>query len=240
MEIWPAIDLRGGQCVRLIQGQYDRQITYGQDPASQAKVFEDSGAQHLHVVDLDGAKSGKSENLEAIRAIREAVKMRIEVGGGIRDEESICMMLSLGIDRVILGTSALRNFGWFGQMAVRYPGKLVLGLDARGAQAAEQGWTQESGLAVLDLAMRAAKFPIAAIVYTDITKDGMMTGPNFDRTGDLAAAVTIPVIASGGVTTVEDIRKLVPLGVAGAIIGRALYEGKILLADALAAAAKSA
>jgi phosphoribosylformimino-5-aminoimidazole carboxamide ribotide isomerase len=236
MEIWPAIDLRGGQCVRLIQGQYDRQITYGQDPASQARTFEDNGAEHLHVVDLDGAKSGKSENLDAIRAIREAVKMQIEVGGGIRDEESICMMLDLGIDRVILGTSAIRDFGWFGQMAVRYPEKLVLGLDARGAQAAEQGWTQESGLAVLDLATRAAKFPIAAIVYTDITKDGMMTGPNFDRTGDLAAAVKIPVIASGGVTTVEDIRKLVPLGVAGAIIGRALYEGKILLADALAAA----
>lgn len=236
MEIWPAIDLQGGQCVRLIQGQYDQQITYGHDPAAQAKGFEDCGARHLHVVDLDGAKSGKSENLEAIRAIRDAVKMQIEVGGGIRDEETICMMLSLGIDRVILGTSAIRNFEWFGQMAVRYPDKLVLGLDARGAQAAEQGWTQESAQTVLDLAIRAAKFPIAAIVYTDITKDGMMTGPNFDRTGDLVASVKIPIIASGGVTTVEDIRKLVPLGVAGAIIGRALYEGKIQLADALAAA----
>lgn len=235
MEIWPAIDLRGGQCVRLIQGQYDQQITYGQDPASQARAFEDCGAGYLHVVDLDGAKSGKSENLEAIRAIREAVKMQIEVGGGIRDEVGINRMLDLGVDRVILGTSAIRHFEWFGQMAVRYPAKLVLGLDARGSQAAEQGWTQESAQTVLDLAMRAAKLPIAAIVYTDITKDGMMTGPNFDRTGDLAGAVTIPVIASGGVTTVEDIRKLIPLGVAGAIIGRALYEGKILLADAIAA-----
>jgi phosphoribosylformimino-5-aminoimidazole carboxamide ribotide isomerase len=236
MEIWPAIDLRGGQCVRLIQGRYDRQITYGHDPGAQARGFEDCGARHLHVVDLDGAKSGQSANLEAIRAIRAAVKMQIEVGGGIRDETGINRMLEMGVDRVILGTSAIRHFEWFGQMAVRYPGKLVLGLDARGTRVAEEGWTQESALTVLDLAIRAAKLPVAAIVYTDITKDGMMTGPNFDRTGDLAAAVKIPVIASGGVTTVEDIRKLVPLGVAGAIIGRALYEGKILLADALAAA----
>lgn len=236
MEIWPAIDLRGGQCVRLLQGQYDRQITYGHHPAMQAKSFEDCGARHLHVVDLDGAKSGQSENLEAILEIRAAVKMQIEVGGGIRDEAGISRMLDLGVDRVILGTSAIRRFEWFGQMAVRYPGKLVLGLDARGTNVAEEGWTQESAQTVLDLAIRAAKLPIAAIVYTDITKDGMMTGPNFDRTGDLAASVKVPVIASGGVTTVEDIRKLVPLGVAGAIIGRALYEGKIQLADALAAA----
>ncbi len=236
MEIWPAIDLRGGQCVRLIQGEYDTQITYGDDPASQAKAFEDEGAKFLHVVDLDGAKSGHSENLDAIRAIRSAVKMRIEVGGGIRNEESIRTMLDLGVNRVILGTSAVKQFEWFGRMAVQYPGKLVLGLDARGTDVAVQGWTQEAAHTVLDLAVRAAKLPIAAIVYTDITKDGMMVGPNLERTGDLAAAVSVPVIASGGVTTIQDIHDLKSLRVAGAIIGRALYEGKIRLVDALNAA----
>ena len=235
MEIWPAIDLRGGQCVRLIQGQYDRQITYGQDPASQARAFEEAGAQYLHVVDLDGAKSGQTENLEAIRAIRAAVKMQIEVGGGIRDEETICMMLDLGVDRVILGTALSGISGgsarW--RSGIR---KSSCWAWMPGGPGGRAGLDPGKRQTVLDLAIRAAKFPIAAIVYTDITKDGMMTGPNFDRTGDLAAAVKIPVIASGGVTTVEDIHKLVPLGVAGAIIGRALYEGKIRLADALAAA----
>lgn len=236
MDILPAIDLIGGKCVRLVQGQYDRQITYKDDPVAQAAEFVADGAQWLHVVDLDGAKAGRCVNAPVVAAIAQQFpKLKIELGGGIRNEEAIVTMLEAGVTRLILGSSAIKQFDWFGEMAQKYPYRLVLGLDARGAKLATEGWLEQGGLDVFEFAKKAADLPIAAIVYTDISKDGMLAGPNLERTGQLVQAVTVDIVAAGGVTTVEDIKNLKLIGVAGAIIGRALYEGSITLADALAA-----
>ncbi len=235
MEVIPAIDLMAGKCVRLIQGEYHRQITYEDDPVKQAQDFLDAGAKRLHIVDLDGAKVGKPINTEAIKSIVEEIGLKTEVGGGIRDEDSIKLMSDIGVDRVIIGTSAAGRFDWFGEMANKFPHKLVLGLDARGSRVAIRGWTQESPQQLWEFAAGAANLPLAAIIYTDITKDGMMDGPNFERTKALVDAVDVDVIAAGGVTEIEDIIKLKDLGVAGAIIGRALYEGRIDLREAIKA-----
>jgi len=237
MYIIPAIDLVQGKCVRLIQGNYQRQITYKDDPVAQAKDFIASGAQWLHVVDLDGAKVGRPVNTETISAIAQLGKLKIEVGGGIRDEASIRELLDVGVERVIIGTKAVSDFGWFSEMAEKFAGKLVLGLDARGSKVATHGWTENSSETLLDFAFRASKLPIAAIIYTDIFKDGMMTGPNFEKTKALADAVDVGVVASGGVKEVADIKKLKELGGIEAVIaGRSLYEGTLDLAEAIEAA----
>jgi len=236
MDVLPAIDLRDGKVVRLIQGQYDQQITYKDDPAEQAKEFAADGAQWLHVVDLDGAKAGKPVNTESIAAIVKLGLLKVEVGGGLRDESSIKQLLDMGVTRVIIGTKAVSDFAWFSEMARKFPHQIVLGLDARGSKVATHGWLQDSGLTILDFAAQADQLPLAAIIYTDIAKDGMLTGPNVERTGELAQAVKTPVVASGGVKEVQDIRKLKPIGVAGVIAGRSLYEGTLTLKDALAAA----
>ncbi len=236
MYIIPAIDLRQGKCVRLIQGQYHRQITYKDDPVNQAEQFISDGAQWLHIVDLDGAKVGKLVNTDAISAIAALGKLKIEVGGGIRDEGSIKQLLGMDIERVIIGTKAVSDFKWFSEMAEKFSGRLALGLDARGSKVATHGWTQESPQSLLDFAKQAAKLPLAAIIYTDISKDGMMEGPNLERTKALADAVQIPVIASGGVSEIADIKKLGELDIEAVIIGRALYEGALSLADAINAA----
>ncbi|MBN1815807.1 MAG: 1-(5-phosphoribosyl)-5-[(5-phosphoribosylamino)methylideneamino]imidazole-4-carboxamide isomerase [Sedimentisphaerales bacterium] len=236
MDVIPAIDLRGGICVRLIQGEYDRQITYKDDPVSQAGEFYEAGARRLHVVDLDGAKEGRPCNLDAVRAIVEAVDMKVDLGGGIRTEDDIRKVLEIGVDYAILGTSAVRRFNWFCEMAETFPGRLILGLDARGSKVATEGWTQQEGQSILELADRAEGVPVAAIIYTDITRDGMMEGPNLERTRSLVEWVKLPIICAGGVTAVEDVKHLRELGVAGAIIGRALYEGKIDVRAALEAA----
>lgn len=236
MEIIPAIDLRDGKCVRLIQGQYDQQITYKDDPAGQARAFHAEGARWLHVVDLDGAKAGRPVNTRTIAAIVELGLLKVEVGGGLRDEDSIRQLLEMGVTRVIIGTKAVSDFAWFRQMAERFPGQIVLGLDARGAKVATHGWLEESAQSVLEFAGQADKLPLAAIIYTDITRDGMLSGPNIERTQQLAEAVETPVIASGGVKEVGDIHRLNPIGVAGVVVGRSLYEGTLTLADALAAA----
>lgn len=236
MDILPAIDLRGGKCVRLIQGQYDRQITYKDDPVAQAQEFYAAGARWLHLVDLDGAKDGYPVNADVIGRVAKEVPMKVELGGGIRDEQTIEKMLHLGLTRLILGTKAIDQFDWFSEMASRFPGKLVLGLDARGSKLAKHGWLQAGGEDLVDFARKAADLPIAAIIYTDISKDGMMSGPNLDRTAQLIQAVPVPVIASGGVTTLEDVKKVKSIGAAGAIIGRSLYEGTIDLKEAIAAA----
>ena len=237
MYIIPAIDLRGGKCVRLIQGQYDRQITYKDDPAAQAQEFASAGAKWLHVVDLDGAKIGKPVNTESIAKIVAGGQLKVEVGGGIRNEQSINELLDMGVERVIIGTKAVTDFDWFSEMAEKYNGKLVLGLDAKGSNVATQGWTQSCGQTIMDFAAKAAELPLAAIIYTDIAKDGMMSGPNFERTKELADSVDIPVVASGGVCTAADIKKLVQLGsVAAAIVGRAIYEGTITVEQAIEAA----
>jgi phosphoribosylformimino-5-aminoimidazole carboxamide ribotide isomerase len=236
MYIIPAIDLRSGKCVRLIQGDYNRQITYKDDPAEQARDFIRAGAEWLHIVDLDGAKLGKVVNIEAISVVADWGKLRIEVGGGIRDEESIITLLEKGVERVIIGTRAVSDFNWFSQMAEKYTGKIALGLDARGSKLAAEGWTRDYPQPMIDFAKKAAKLPLAAIIYTDIERDGMLSGPNLERTRAVVEAVELPVIAAGGVNSLEDIKKLAATGVAGAIIGRALYEGTLDLVAALEAA----
>jgi len=233
MYIIPAIDLLAGKCVRLIQGEYHRQITYQNDPAKQAELFLAEGAQWLHIVDLDGAKIGKPINTEPISAIAALGKLKIEVGGGIRDEASIEQLFDIGAERVIIGTKAVSDFKWFSRMAKKFSSRIALGLDARGSKVATHGWTQDSPQLLLDFAIKAAKLPIDAIIYTDITKDGMMAGPNFERTKALVEAVDMPVIASGGVSSIDDIKKLAELGASAVIIGRALYEGTLSLSDAI-------
>jgi phosphoribosylformimino-5-aminoimidazole carboxamide ribotide isomerase len=236
MYIIPAIDLRGGKCVRLIQGDYHRQINYQNNPVKQAEDFIGQGTEWVHIVDLDGAKVGRPVNTAAISAIAALGKLKIEVGGGIRTEQDIKKLLDLGIERVIIGTQAVNDFEWFSDMAKRFPDKLSLGLDARGSHVVTAGWGTENPKSLLELAREAARLPIAAIIYTDVTKDGMLAGPNLERTKVLIHTVPVPVIASGGVTTVEDIKNLASLGTAGAIVGRALYEGSLTLPDAINAA----
>lgn len=235
MDILPAIDLIGGKCVRLVQGEYHKKITYKDNPVEQAKEFCDAGAEWLHIVDLDGAKLGKPINADVVAEIAKNVSMKIELGGGIRNEEAIVTMLEAGVTRLILGSSAIKEFDWFCEMARKYPQKLVLGLDARGANLATEGWLEQGSLSLLDFAKKGADLPLDAIIYTDISKDGMLDGPNVERTKQLVEAVDLPIVAAGGVTTVDDVKTLKAAGVAGAIIGRALYEGSITLAEALEA-----
>ncbi len=236
MYIIPAIDLREGKCVRLIQGDYDRQIIYHDDPFRRVKEFRSAGAEWLHIIDLDGAKAGKPMNTDTISAIAALAQLKIEVGGGLRDEDSIKQLLDIGVERVIIGTKAVSDFEWFSEMAEKFSGKIVLGLDARGTKVATDGWTKNSSEPLLKFAKKAAKLPLAAIIYTDISKDGMMKGPNIERTKALAKAVGVAVIASGGVSKIGDIKKLAKTGVEAAIIGRALYEGTLNLAEAIEAA----
>ncbi|MHC4575235.1 MAG: 1-(5-phosphoribosyl)-5-[(5-phosphoribosylamino)methylideneamino]imidazole-4-carboxamide isomerase [Planctomycetota bacterium] len=235
MYIIPAIDLIKGKCVRLIQGQYHRQITYEDDPVKQAREFSSAGAKWLHIIDLEGAKVGKPVNDETVKVIAALELLKIELGGGIRDEDSIKQMLDAGVERVIIGTKAVNDFEWFSRMAEKFAGRLVLGLDARGSKVATHGWTRDSHKSLLDFAVEAARLPLAAIIYTDITKDGMMTGPNLERTKELAEAVDLPVIASGGVKDIADVKKLAGLGVEAVVVGRSLYEGTLNLADAIEA-----
>ncbi len=236
MYIIPAIDLMDGKCVRLIQGEYHRQITYENDPVKQAQEFRQAGAEWLHIVDLDGARLGRPVNTDTISAIAATGQLKIEVGGGLRDEASIKQLLGMGVERVIIGTKAVSDFEWFAQCAEKFSGKIVLGLDARGSKVASHGWTQDSATDLLEFAAEAAKLPLAAIIYTDITRDGMMAGPNLERTKALVQAVEVPVIASGGVREVSDIKKLAELAVEAAIIGRSLYEGTLKLSNAINAA----
>jgi phosphoribosylformimino-5-aminoimidazole carboxamide ribotide isomerase len=236
MYIIPAIDLRGGKCVRLIQGDYHRQINYQDNPIKQAEDFISQGAEWLHIVDLDGAKIGRPVNTPTISAIAALGKLKIEVGGGIRTEQGIKMLLDLGIERVIIGTQAVTDFEWFSDMTRQFADRLALGLDAKGSHVVTGGWGTEHPKSLLELASEAARLPIAAIIYTDVTKDGMLAGPNFERTKVLIRTVPVPVVASGGVTTVEDIKKLASIGAAGVIVGRALYEGSMTLQQAINAA----
>ncbi|MHC4394367.1 MAG: 1-(5-phosphoribosyl)-5-[(5-phosphoribosylamino)methylideneamino]imidazole-4-carboxamide isomerase [Planctomycetota bacterium] len=233
MYIIPAIDLLKGECVRLVQGEYHRQITYRDDPVNQASEFISEGAEWLHTVDLDGAKVGKPVNTDSIAGIAGLGKLKIEVGGGIRDEVSIKQLLDMGVERVIIGTKAVSDFEWFSKMAEKFSGKLVLGLDARGSKVSTHGWTKNHPQPLLEFAAEAAKLPLAAIIYTDITRDGMMSGPNFERTKAVVEAVEVPVVASGGIRETDDIRKLMELRVEGAVIGRALYEGTLKLSEAI-------
>lgn len=240
MEIWPAIDLRGGNCVRLRQGDYAQETVFNDSPAKMARVFADAGARHLHVVDLDGAREGAPVNIPAIEEILEEFNkpgidpVQVELGGGIRDEQSIAELLDFGLDRLVIGTSAIKHTDWFESIIERFPNKLVLGVDARDGLVATDGWLETSELHAIELAKRLEGKPLAAIVYTDIATDGMMKGPNVKAMAEMQRAVSLPVVASGGVTTLDDVKALADAGLAAAIIGRALYEGTIDLTKAVA------
>ncbi len=233
MQILPAIDLRGGKCVRLRQGDYAQETVFGDEPAKMAQHWVDLGGKFLHLVDLDGAKDGSPTNLEAIRAIVKTVGVPCELGGGIRNEETIRSLLDLGLNRLVIGTLALRQPDWFSEMCRKFPNRLVLGIDARNGFVATDGWLETSRTKAIELAEQFNGIPMAAIVYTDIATDGMMKGSNVPAMKEMKDAVDVPVVASGGVTTLEDVRQLKAAGLDAAIIGRALYEGTINLPDAL-------
>jgi phosphoribosylformimino-5-aminoimidazole carboxamide ribotide isomerase len=235
MQIWPAIDLRGGKCVRLAQGDYARETVYGDDPAGMARQWVGQGARCLHLVDLDGARDGSRANFEAVRQIVTAVDVPCELGGGIRDEQTIADYVQLGLARLVVGTRALKDPEWFRTMCARFPRRLALGIDAKNGLVATDGWLETSTTSALELAGQLADENVAALIYTDIAKDGMLAGPNVPAMTEMKKSVTVPVIASGGVTTAADVLALTRAGLDGCIIGRALYEGTLTLADALAA-----
>jgi phosphoribosylformimino-5-aminoimidazole carboxamide ribotide isomerase len=234
MILYPAIDLKGGQCVRLERGDMASAKTFNADPAAQARAFVAAGAEYLHIVDLDGAVAGRAVNEVAVRAILAAVTVPAQLGGGVRDRAAIARWLEAGMTRVILGTAALNDPDLVKAACRAHPGRIAVGIDARGGMVAVRGWVETSGIAALDLARRFKDAGVAAIVFTDIERDGMMRGVNVEATARLAEAISIPVIASGGVSSLDDIRALKANGrIAGAIIGRALYEGRIELRAAL-------
>ena len=238
--IFPAIDLKGGQVVRLAEGDMDRATVYGDDPAAQARAFADAGASHLHVVDLDGAFAGESVNGAAVGGILQAFPGKVQLGGGIRNRESIERWLTLGVARVVIGTAALENPDLVREAAHDFPGQIVVAVDARDGMVATRGWADVSTVAVADLARRFEDAGVAALLFTDVGRDGLLKGCNVEATVALARAVAIPVIASGGVTDVRDIQLLRPHvadGIEGVITGRALYDGRLSLAEAIAAAA---
>lgn len=233
MKIWPAVDIRGGQCVRLIQGDYDRETVYGKDPADMAIRWAADGAGQLHLVDLDGARDGSTANRQAVAEIVNSINVPCQLGGGIRDRVTVADYIGLGVDRLVIGTKAQKDPEWLSAICKEFPHRIVIGLDARSGMVATDGWLETSDTPASELAKRYSELPIAGIVYTDITRDGMLKGPNLEALKDIIDAVDVPVIASGGVTTAEDVTAIAKLGADGCIIGRSLYEGKLTLADAL-------
>ncbi|MCA9133495.1 MAG: 1-(5-phosphoribosyl)-5-[(5-phosphoribosylamino)methylideneamino]imidazole-4-carboxamide isomerase [Planctomycetales bacterium] len=235
MQIWPAIDLLGGKCVRLQQGDYQRETIFADDPSTMASKWQAAGTKYLHLVDLDGAKDGSQINGEAIRRIVGGSGLVCQVGGGVRDEETIRRLLDLGLARVIVGTRALREPEWFAEMADRYPQQLVLGIDARDGRVATDGWLETSETTAVALAQRIEGLTgnVAALVYTDIARDGMLAGPNFEQLAEMQQATSIPVVCSGGVTSLSDIERLLAMNTHAAIVGRAIYEGQLDLTAVL-------
>ncbi len=233
-ELLPAIDLLGGRCVRLAQGRYDEATVYGDDPGAVAAGFCAHPLRRLHVVDLDGAKAGRPVNRDAIaRVVAAAKDVPVQLGGGLRTLANVEETLALGVSRVILGTVALRDPALVREAAARFPGRVAVGIDARDGRVAAEGWLEASEVRVVELARRFEDAGVAALVHTDIARDGMLQGPNLDASAELARAVSIPVIVSGGVTSLDDVRRAAALPVAGAIVGRALYTGALDLARAL-------
>ncbi|PZA11572.1 1-(5-phosphoribosyl)-5-((5-phosphoribosylamino)methylideneamino)imidazole-4-carboxamide isomerase [Rhodopseudomonas palustris] len=245
MILFPAIDLKNGQCVRLEQGDMARATVFNLDPAAQAQSFAAQGFQYLHVVDLDGAFAGKPMNAQAVEAMLKVVKMPVQLGGGIRDLKTIEAWLSKGIARVIIGTAAVRDPALVKEAAKAFPGRVAVGLDARDGNVAVEGWAESSQVTALDIARRFEDAGVAAIIFTDIARDGLLKGINWDATIALADAISIPVIASGGLASIEDVKTLLSpraRKLEGAIAGRALYDGRLDPAEALAliGAAKAA
>jgi phosphoribosylformimino-5-aminoimidazole carboxamide ribotide isomerase len=236
MLIIPAIDLKEGKCVRLEQGLMDKATVYSNDPATTARHWESQGAEILHVVDLDGAFAGVPKNLGAIKAIRAAIKIPIEVGGGIRDLETIGNLVSIGINRIILGTAAIENPAFVQEACKKFPGRIIVGIDAKEGLVAIKGWAEVTKVRAIDLARQMQEYGVIAVIYTDIKRDGMLSGPNIEATQALAGALHIPVIASGGVHTMKDIERLLTVrhsGVSGVITGKAIYSGSLNLKEAI-------
>ncbi|MBZ0168282.1 1-(5-phosphoribosyl)-5-[(5-phosphoribosylamino)methylideneamino] imidazole-4-carboxamide isomerase [Candidatus Methylomirabilis lanthanidiphila] len=239
MLVIPAIDLKGGQVVRLSQGDPSRQIAYSDDPVAMAKRWEDEGASILHLVDLDGAFAGTPQQLAVVAQVARSITIPVQLGGGLRTLAALEQALASGVERAVLGTAAIENAGLLREAAETYPGRIILGIDAKNGKVAVRGWAEATELLAADLAIRAADLPLAAIIYTDIERDGMLTGPNLDALRRMAEATRHPIIASGGIGTLDDVRRLAilePSIVIGALVGKALYEGRFSLKDAIAAA----
>lgn len=238
MEVIPAIDILDGKCVRLYQGDYQQTQIFDENPVAVAKEWADQGATRLHVVDLDGAKKGQPVNLEAIASIVQAVSISVQVGGGLREYASVANLLSLGVRQAILGTVAVEKPQVVEQLCQEFPGQIVVGIDARHGKVATRGWVETSEVLATSLAQQMAQRGAAAIIYTDIHRDGTLNGPNIEALRELAEAVNLPIIASGGVSSVTDLLSLLalePLGVTSVIVGRALYTGDVILKEALQA-----
>lgn len=233
MLIYPAIDLLNGRCVRLRQGDYSRETVFSDDPAAVARKWAELGADRIHVVDLDGAKTGKPVNGPVIRKIVEAAGVPVQLGGGLRTDADLAACFDWGVRWAVLGTRALQSPEWVRTTAARFPNRIVLGVDAKGGFVATEGWLEVSKVKAVDLAKQVGDSPLAGVVYTDIAKDGMMSGPNFDALVEMRDAVALPVIASGGVCSLEHVRRLIEERIPGCIIGRALYEGSLDLAAAI-------
>lgn len=234
MIIIPAIDLKDGKCVRLLQGKEDEVTVYSDDPAAMANKWVDLGARLLHLVDLDGAFSGEQKNYDKIRAIRKAIHIPIELGGGIRDISRIEMLVNIGIDRVIIGTSATSNPDMVKEACKKYPGQVIVGIDAKDGKVAVKGWVEITELDAVEFAQSVEQFGIAGIIYTDISRDGMLIGPNIDAMAKMVESVKVPVIASGGVSNIEDIKSLTKIdNLWGVITGKALYSGALDLREAI-------
>lgn len=236
MIIIPAVDIKNGKCVRLVQGRMEDETVFSNDPAAMARQWADAGAELIHVVDLDGAFEKSPRNLDAVKNIIDTVDTPIQLGGGIRTERTVKTLLDMGVKRVIIGTEAINNPEWVMQICRRFPGQVVIGIDARKGRVAIEGWTETTNTQAVDLAKRFEDCGVAAINFTDIYRDGMQTGPNIVETRRLAEAISIPVVASGGVATITDIKNLLPLekvGVTGVITGRALYSGTLDFRQAL-------
>ena len=238
IEILPAIDIRGGRCVRLVQGDYDRETVFDQDPAAAAQRWIDQGAARLHIVDLDGAREGRAVNAEAVERIA-ALGTPVQVGGGVRDAATVARYRALGVGRIIVGTAAIMDEAFLRGALAEGSDDLVVSVDARDGKVALQGWTESSGQDAVQVAQRLEALGVRRLIYTDIASDGMLGGHDAASFARLAAAVSIPVIAAGGIAAVEQIRQLQAVGAAGVVLGRALYDGRLSLAEAIAAAGES-
>lgn len=237
MIVIPAIDLKEGKCVRLEQGLMEKDTVFNDDPGAQARAWQDQGAELLHIVDLDGAFAGQPKNRTAIEAIIKAITIPAQLGGGIRDIATIEAYLSLGLERVIIGTAAQRNPELVRQACAKFPGRIVVGIDAKNGMVAVQGWAEVTDITAVELARKFEDSGVAAIIYTDISRDGMLQGPNLEATRALAESVSIPIIASGGVSSLKDIQNLMDIessGISGVITGKAVYTGAIQLSEAIA------
>ncbi|MEE9584036.1 MAG: 1-(5-phosphoribosyl)-5-[(5-phosphoribosylamino)methylideneamino]imidazole-4-carboxamide isomerase [Candidatus Brocadiales bacterium] len=233
MLIIPAVDIRGGRCVRLTRGRFEEETVYFTDPVEPALKWQQEGAEYLHVVDLDGALEGEPKNLESLRRIVEAVDIPIQFGGGIRTFETARQVLDMGVDRIILGTKAIDSPELIKTLCAGFPGRIAVGLDQRDGKVAVKGWVESSELSFIDAAKQVEVFGPRALIFTDISRDGMLQGPNIGLLKELLGAVNVPVVVSGGVTTLDDIKALMGLSVEGAIIGKALYTGAVSLSRAI-------